>query len=200
MLGDRVQLQQVVLNLLLNGLDAAAGPGPGRRPGRRPGTARADRRRGTLTVRTRRRARRGARGAPARGGAVEVAVRDSGPGLDPAAAGRLFEPFYTTKPAGLGMGLAISRTIAEAHGGACGRPPPAGGAVFTLALPISRPARLLELRQPCLMEDAGDARGSRSVVYVVDDAHRRWALGVAAAGPARNWKAIGFLRRSDTST
>ena len=67
-------------------------------------------------------------------------MRDNGPGLDPAVAGRLFEPFYTTKPAGLGMGLAISRTIAEAHGGALrGENHPAGGALFTLALPLGPP-------------------------------------------------------------
>ena len=135
-LGDRVQLQQVVLNLLLNGLDAAAGPGPqgdGRPPaGDGPRTTG---RRGALAVRTRRVPDR----APV-GEAVEVEVRDNGPGLDPAVAGRLFEPFYTTKPAGLGMGLAISRTIAEAHGGRLrAEGHPAGGAVFTLALPLGPP-------------------------------------------------------------
>ena len=46
-----------------------------------------------------------------------ITVRDSGPGLDPQIVDRLFEPFYTTKPEGLGMGLAISRSIIEAHGG-----------------------------------------------------------------------------------
>ncbi len=50
-------------------------------------------------------------------GDVRVAVRDSGPGLDPAKLKRLFEAFYTTKPGGLGMGLSICRSIIEAHGG-----------------------------------------------------------------------------------
>jgi signal transduction histidine kinase len=152
--GDRVQLQQVVLNLLLNGLDAAAGPGPeaqrpqgdGRSPagdGPRPAGPRA-----ALTVRTRRAPEPpSAAGPPAEtsaageeGQEVEVVVEDSGPGLDPAAAGRLFEPFYTTKPSGLGMGLAISHTIAEAHGGALrAANRPAGGAEFTLTLPAAPP-------------------------------------------------------------
>jgi signal transduction histidine kinase len=73
-------------------------------------------------------------------GGVLVSVRDTGPGLDPRAAARLFEPFYTTKAEGMGMGLAISRSIAEAHGGrlsASENEP--RGAVFQLRLP-ARPA------------------------------------------------------------
>lgn len=53
----------------------------------------------------------------AEAGSVLVAIRDSGSGLDPQSDGRLFEPFYTTKASGLGMGLAICRSIIEAHGG-----------------------------------------------------------------------------------
>jgi signal transduction histidine kinase len=53
----------------------------------------------------------------AEAGEVRVAVRDSGPGLDPVKLERLFEAFYTTKPGGLGMGLSICRSIVEAHGG-----------------------------------------------------------------------------------
>jgi len=67
-----------------------------------------------------------------------IAVRDSGPGLDPANFDRLFDPFYTTKPQGLGMGLAISRSIIEAHGGRLWvTPNTPSGAVFQFTLPIS---------------------------------------------------------------
>ena len=92
MLGDRVQLQQVVLNLLLNGLDAMHDV--------------VDRPR-ELVIRTEREAT----------DHVRVAVRDSGSGIDPQLATRLFDAFYTTKPGGMGMGLSISRSIVEQHGG-----------------------------------------------------------------------------------
>jgi signal transduction histidine kinase len=90
--GDRVQLQQVVLNLLLNGLDAMH--------------AVVDRPR-ELVITTGREAL----------DRVHVAVQDSGSGIDPTLAHRLFDAFYTTKPNGLGMGLSISRSIVEQHGG-----------------------------------------------------------------------------------
>jgi C4-dicarboxylate-specific signal transduction histidine kinase len=91
-LGDRVQLQQVVLNLLLNGLDAM--------------TAVVDRPR-ELVISTQSEASE----------RVHVAVQDSGSGIDPQLANRLFEAFYTTKRDGMGMGLSISRSIVEQHGG-----------------------------------------------------------------------------------
>jgi signal transduction histidine kinase len=90
--GDRVQLQQVILNLIVNAVEAMTAVDNGRRE---------------LLITTE------PRGA---GGAL-VAVRDSGPGLDPQKLDRLFEAFYTTKPQGMGMGLAICRSIVEAHGG-----------------------------------------------------------------------------------
>ncbi len=90
--GDRVQLQQVVLNLIINAVEAMGGVGDGPRE---------------LLIST----------GTAESGEVRVAVRDSGPGLDPVKLERLFEAFYTTKPGGLGMGLSICRSIVEAHGG-----------------------------------------------------------------------------------
>jgi len=91
-LADRIQLQQVILNLIMNAIEAMSGAGDGPRELLvRSGTAESQR--------------------------VLVAVRDSGPGLDPKSLNRLFDAFYTTKPQGLGMGLAISRSIIDAHGG-----------------------------------------------------------------------------------
>jgi PAS domain S-box-containing protein len=91
-LGDAVQLQQVVLNLLLNGLDAMSD---------------VDDRPRELMIRTEK------EGADH----VHVTVRDAGAGVDPEHARRMFDAFYSTKPEGLGMGLSISRTIVEHHGG-----------------------------------------------------------------------------------
>lgn len=109
--GDGVQLQQVLLNLLVNALDAVS---------RRPPDAR------QIVVRTR-----------ARGDAeVEISVEDSGEGIAPADLERIFEAFFTTKAAGLGVGLAISRNIVEAHGGRLwAESPPGRGATLRCALP-----------------------------------------------------------------
>jgi signal transduction histidine kinase len=91
-LGDRIQLQQVLLNLIMNAIEAMSGAGAGPRV-------------------------LGVSAAPVAATEVVIAVRDSGPGLDPQHLDRLFDTFYTTKPHGLGLGLAISRRIIEAHGG-----------------------------------------------------------------------------------
>ena len=112
--GDRVQLQQVILNLIMNAIEAMSGADDGARELR-------------LSTET-----------DAAGG-VLVAVRDSGPGLDPQSAARVFEAFYTTKSEGMGMGLAICRSIVEEHGGrlwASANEP--RGAVFQLTLPAER--------------------------------------------------------------
>jgi signal transduction histidine kinase len=90
--GDRVHLSQVLLNLIMNGMDAIqASPGSNKR----------------VLIEAQSREQ----------GKVEVAVTDTGPGIPPEAIGKVFDPFYTTKSGGLGMGLPISRTIIEAHGG-----------------------------------------------------------------------------------
>jgi C4-dicarboxylate-specific signal transduction histidine kinase len=109
--GDRVQLQQVILNLLMNGLDAMREPGDSERP---------------LVLRT----------FSTDPGQVMVAVEDSGVGIDEADLDHVFHAFYTTKPEGLGMGLAIARSIVEAHGGQLNaRNNPTGGATFSFTLP-----------------------------------------------------------------
>jgi signal transduction histidine kinase len=69
-------------------------------------------------------------------GHVLITVRDSGPGVEPHSLEHLFDAFYTTKPQGVGMGLAISRSIIEAHGGRLWAVANTGGAVFQFALPI----------------------------------------------------------------
>ena len=112
--GDRVQLQQVVLNLVLNGLEAMREPHAGAR---------------TLVIRT---ARDGA-------AALRVTVQDSGPGIAEKDLAHIFEPLYTTKTEGLGMGLAIVRTIVNAHGGAVGAENSSeGGASLRFTLPVNR--------------------------------------------------------------
>jgi signal transduction histidine kinase len=89
--GDRVQLQQVILNLIVNAVEAmSASEGPRE-----------------LLIGTGKDASRG----------VLLTVQDSGPGLSPESFNRLFGPFYTTKPGGMGLGLSICRSIVEAHGG-----------------------------------------------------------------------------------
>jgi signal transduction histidine kinase len=86
-----------------------------------------------------------------------IAVRDSGPGLDPKGLNRLFDAFYTTKPQGLGMGLAISRSIIEAHGGRLWAKANAPrGAVFKFTLPI-RDKRISRTNQTERTDSASNA-------------------------------------------
>jgi signal transduction histidine kinase len=109
--GDRIQLQQVVLNLILNAVEAMGAQRDGTRE---------------LMIAT------GEDGATG----VIVTVRDSGPGLGPEGLERLFDAFYSTKPGGMGMGLAICRSIIDIHGGkiiAAANVP--SGAVFCFTLP-----------------------------------------------------------------
>jgi len=114
-LGDRVQLQQIIVNLVKNAVEATSANDVG------------DRR---VLVES---------SAPTDGGIVEVRVSDTGPGLSGEEHLKAFEPFYSTKDAGMGFGLSISRTIAEAHGGSLvARDTSGKGATFCLALPTLR--------------------------------------------------------------
>jgi C4-dicarboxylate-specific signal transduction histidine kinase len=111
--GDRVQLQQVIINLMMNGVEAME------RITDRPRE---------ILIRTRRQEADG----------VLVQVRDSGSGIDAANVERLFKAFYTTKPSGMGMGLSISRSIIAAHGGRLWASPNEDyGATFQFTLPTS---------------------------------------------------------------
>lgn len=115
--GDRIQLQQVLVNLMVN-----AGQAMSEQDGRRLLTITAGQVSGQISE-----------------ACVEIALRDTGPGISPENVERLFDPFFTTKPEGMGMGLAICRTTAEAHGGKLSvESSPGGGATFRLTLPIPR--------------------------------------------------------------
>jgi len=112
--GDRVQLQQVLLNLVMNGIEAMSGVAGERR---------------LLTIGGQ---RDGLDGRPS----VRISVQDLGSGIEAENMEHLFEAFYSTKPQGMGMGLRISRSIVEAHGGRLWAAPNAGpGAAFFFALP-----------------------------------------------------------------
>ena len=110
---DRVQIQQILVNLLSNAVEAMR-------------SSPADVRR--ITIQT-----------SVRDAAVEVVVSDRGVGLPPGNEAKIFEPYMSTKPDGLGMGLSIARTIVEAHGGRLwAEPNPEGGAAFHFTLPLER--------------------------------------------------------------
>ena len=115
--GDRIQIQQVLMNLIVNSCDAMARQNAS---GRR------------VTVET---ARNG-------NGHVRVSVSDCGPGISDGDAGKIFEPFYSTKANGIGMGLAICRSIVSSHGGRLWTEKPDGpGALFHLTIPINEEAK-----------------------------------------------------------
>jgi two-component system sensor kinase FixL len=109
-LADKVQVQQVLVNLVRNAIDAME-TAPIRE----------------LDVAT----------SPALDNMVEISVADTGGGIAPEIADQLFQPFITTKSHGMGVGLSISRTIIESHGGSITqRPHPGGGTIFTFTLPV----------------------------------------------------------------
>lgn len=112
-IADRVQIQQVLMNLMLNGIEAMQDTG------------------GVLMLKSR----------LTEDGQIEISLNDTGPGLSPGKAGQIFEAFFTTKPQGSGMGLAISKSIVESHGGriwANGNG--SRGATFHFTLPIAAEA------------------------------------------------------------
>jgi signal transduction histidine kinase len=107
-IADRVQVQQVLMNLMLNAIEAMSDTG------------------GVLTVRS----------LPREDGQIEISVSDTGPGLPAGNADRIFDAFFTTKPQGSGMGLAISKSIVESHGGRIWANGTGGlGATFHFTLP-----------------------------------------------------------------
>src|SRR5262249_34536377 len=111
----RIQLQQVIVNLAINAVQAMM---------------HADTKRRILAVRT----------APFDGGTLTCVIEDGGPGIAPEHLDRLFESFFTTKGAGMGMGLSISRSIIEGHGGELRAENGSayGGARFSFTLPVAR--------------------------------------------------------------
>jgi two-component system sensor kinase FixL len=116
-MADRVQLLQVLLNLTMNAFEAVTVM----RPEARRVVVRADR---------------------VKGGTICVSVRDAGPGFPEGITDQLFEPFFSTKAEGTGMGLAIARSIVEAHGGTLSAENcEGGGALFTICLPGAREAK-----------------------------------------------------------
>jgi signal transduction histidine kinase len=113
-LGDRVQLQQAFMNVVTNSIEALRSMPEQRRE---------------LLIK--------AQKAPK---GVQIVITDSGPGLDAETAERLFEPFFTNKANGMGLGLSISRSIAESHGGRLLNIPASCGAVFEFLLPTASEA------------------------------------------------------------
>jgi C4-dicarboxylate-specific signal transduction histidine kinase len=110
--GDRIQLQQVIINLVVNAMDAMAA---------NMGNSRG------IAIRTAR-----------DGGFAELSVTDSGPGIAPDKLRQVFEPFFTSKAEGMGMGLSIARTIVEAHQGEMwAENQPGAGAIFRIRLPLA---------------------------------------------------------------
>src|SRR5215470_9917882 len=152
LVGDRVQIQQVLLNLLLNAIDAAGASES--KPGRVSVVAR-----------------------PSDSG-VSVEVTDTGPGMDEQTLARIFQPFFTTKPGGMGLGLAISRSIVAAHGGTLEvRSTPGRGTTFRIELPLQPPGEV----RPA-PPSATPASGAATVFVVDDDPSMRRALGRQLAG------------------
>ena len=138
LVGDRVQLQQVLLNLVLNAFDAVAGCDPG--------------------------ARRVALVARPRDEGLRVEVSDAGHGMDDQTIARIFQPFFTTKPGGMGLGLSISRSIVAAHGGTLSvQSSPLRGTTFRMDLPSRTEDVLVHPSQ------APSSTATNGTVFIIDD-------------------------------
>jgi signal transduction histidine kinase len=123
-IGDRVQLQQCVLNLLMNAFDAIS-------------AAKSDQPEVTIRI------------VPEKSGWICVSVCDTGTGIDPSVADRLFEPFVTTKSKGMGLGLLVTRSIVENHGGKIwSKPNPDRGTTFFFTLPVAARKRSQASKRP----------------------------------------------------
>ena len=116
---DAIKIQQVLVILIRNAIEAFGTP------------------RGTAPLRLTIR-----KALHPQNNMVSIFVEDNGPGLDPSLADRIFQPFITSKPGNLGMGLPIAKRIAEEHGGALSLVDATKGAAFRLDLPLSRVALL----------------------------------------------------------
>jgi FixJ family two-component response regulator/signal transduction histidine kinase len=137
-MGDRVQIEQVLLNLLLNGFDAVAGNEAGSR---------------RVSVR-----------ADATGAGVSIEVADTGRGMDESILTSIFQPFFTTKPGGMGLGLSISRTIVAAHGGTLSvHSTPGSGTTFRIELPLQESDRAMPTPRLAV------PRIATGTVFVIDD-------------------------------
>ena len=136
-IGDKIQLQQVMLNLVVNAIEAMSGVAEGPRE-----LCLSSQKVTEFPSELAKETADGSAVTKPESVYVLIAVRDSGPGLDPTQLSRLFETFYTTKDQGMGMGLAISRSIIEAHHGRLWVTANAPrGAVFEFTLPIQGDAR-----------------------------------------------------------
>jgi two-component system sensor kinase FixL len=172
--GDRIQLQQVLMNLLMNAFDAMEEHKPGDRH---------------LSV--------GVSQAGSR--SLEICVRDSGVGLDDESYQRVFEPFYSTKKGGMGMGLSISKTIVQSHGGKLWAQNNRGpGAAFYFTVPVEDGTDVVAARTH-EHEHTDNNSGGVTVCIVDDDASVRKAMGklIGAAGYAIETfeSAQAFLQR-----
>ena len=163
-------MQQVLINLVINGIEAMR----------------------TVTERPRQLVIKSAKNPDG----VLIQVQDSGKGLDPEQANRIFEPFFTTKPQGIGMGLSISRSIVESHGGRLWTVPGSSGALFEFTLPTNEKSAVEEAIQL-----AAKSGGNVTVVTVggEDDEEilrREMAMGAnrAATDLGRSIQWIGWTR------